>query len=118
MPGCIVWFSNGCAVGCDTCDGNSRGPIPHCGYNDDKCPAKSPPTGTGQNKVGPGVACKGPQKSVAKPTICDKKYRTININATCGGPTDWYYYSPWRAPGATTPRHAMSRLARHPRCRL
>ena len=25
---------------------------------------------------------------------------TININATCGGEDDWYYYSPWRAPGA------------------
>ena len=65
-----------------------------------QCPASHPATGTGQNKVGPGVACKGPQKSVAKPTICAKEHRTININATCGGPTDWYYYSPWRAPGA------------------
>merc|ERR1719382_2029097 len=23
------WFSNGCAIGCDACDGNSRGPIPN-----------------------------------------------------------------------------------------
>merc|ERR1712048_565830 len=22
------WFSNGCAIGCESCDGNSRGPIP------------------------------------------------------------------------------------------
>jgi hypothetical protein len=46
------------------------------------------------------VACKGPQKSTAKPTICAREHRTININATCGGDDDWYYYSPWRAPGA------------------
>jgi len=42
----------------------------------------------------------GPQKSVATPTICDSKHRTINIDAPCGGPDDWYYFSPWRAPGA------------------
>ena len=23
------WFSNGCAIGCDSCDGSTRGPIPH-----------------------------------------------------------------------------------------
>ena len=22
------WFSNGCAIGCDSCDGSTRGPIP------------------------------------------------------------------------------------------
>jgi len=95
------WFSNGCAVGCDTCDGSSRGPIPRCGYDPKKpCPPQKNPTGTGQNKVGPGVACHGPQKSKAKPTICSAEHRTININATCGGEDDWYYFSPWRAPGA------------------
>ena len=30
----------------------------------------------------------------------DPKLRTVNINAECGGTDDWYYYSPWRAPGA------------------
>merc|ERR1712166_1395789 len=95
------YFSNGCAVGCDTCDGSSRGPIPRCGYEPSKpCKPQKNATGTGQNKVGPGVACKGPQKSKAVPTICKKEHRTININATCGGEDDWYFYSPWRAPGA------------------
>jgi len=96
------WFSNGCAVGCDTCDGSSRGPIPRCkSYAPGApCPVQPNPTGTGQNQVGPGVACKGPQKSTAKPTICAKEHRTINIGAECGGDQDWYYYSPWRAPGA------------------
>ena len=35
-----------------------------------------------------------------KATICDPKLRTYNTNATCGGPDDYYYYSPWRAPGS------------------
>lgn len=32
-------------------------------------------------------------------TICDPNIRTINTNAECGGPDDFYYYAPWRAPG-------------------
>ena len=37
------------AVGCDTCDGNSRGPIPRCGYEPSKpCPPQKNPTGTGR----------------------------------------------------------------------
>jgi len=35
-----------------------------------------------------------------KATICEPKLRTYNINATCGGDEDYYYYSPWRAPGS------------------
>jgi hypothetical protein len=46
------------------------------------------------------VACKGEQKSTAKPTICDPALRTVNTAAECGADNDWYYYSPWRAPGA------------------
>jgi hypothetical protein len=33
-------------------------------------------------------------------TICSRHLRTLNVNASCGAPDDWYYYSPWRAPGA------------------
>ena len=33
------------------------------------------------------------------PTICDPRLRTINTQAECGSPEDFYYYSPWRAPG-------------------
>ena len=40
-----------------------------------------------------------PQKR-ARATICDPRLRTININAPCGSLTDYYYYSPWRAPGS------------------
>merc|ERR1719482_1252751 len=35
------WFSNGCAIGCDACDGSTRGPVPvmQCveGQSPDSC---------------------------------------------------------------------------------
>lgn len=85
------WFSNGCTIGCDKCDGVTRGPIPN-----NPCPPHTKP--------GDGVQCRkkmpsqGCEAQVA--TNCDPKTRTVNTNATCGGPEDWYYYSPWRAPGS------------------
>lgn len=33
-------------------------------------------------------------------TICDPKLRTVNTGAVCGADDDYYYYSPWRAPGS------------------
>ena len=32
-------------------------------------------------------------------TMCDPKHRTVNTQAKCGSPDDFFYYSPWRAPG-------------------
>jgi lytic starch monooxygenase len=32
-------------------------------------------------------------------TMCDPKQRTVNTQAKCGSPDDFFYYSPWRAPG-------------------
>jgi hypothetical protein len=34
-----------------------------------------------------------------KPTICDPKLRSLNIDAECGSAEDFWYYSPWRSPG-------------------
>ena len=31
-----------------------------------------------------------------KPTMCDPKLRTINTNAVCGAPDDFWHYTPWR----------------------
>lgn len=91
------WFSNGCAVGCPACDGTSRGPIPGPGDG----PATAPPTGIGRNKVGPnGVVCAASESTGAQPTMCDAEQRTVNVHAECGSDEDWYFYSPWRAPGA------------------
>jgi hypothetical protein len=97
------WFSNGCSIGCPTCDGVTRGPIydpimvkvngaggcaamrPHlkdhtAAYN---CTRKMDTCGLGHNA-----------------SICDPALRTFNRNATCKGPDDWYQYAPWRAPGS------------------
>eukprot|EP00041_Stephanoeca_diplocostata_P012273 m.205821 g.205821 ORF g.205821 m.205821 type:complete len:362 (+) comp18884_c0_seq1:159-1244(+) len=76
------WFSNGCAIGCPSCDGSSRGPIPN---------SKDP---FWKRKFN---VCNN-TRTVA--TICDPALRTVNTQAECGADDDWYYYSPWRAPGS------------------
>ena len=75
------WFSNGCAIGCASCDGKSRGPIPSSG--DPRWRRKFDLCG-----------------AAARATVCDPRLRTVNTGAACGSEEDWYYYSPWRAPGA------------------
>jgi len=75
------WFSNGCSIGCDVCDGSSRGPIPNS------------PDPKWKRKFN---TC---NNSVVKATVCDPKYRTVNTGVECGAADDWYYYSPWRSPG-------------------
>lgn len=65
------WFSQGCTIGCKSCDGNgSRIP------NFDHCP----------------------DISIA-PTINEPKYRTVNQAAPAGSHQDFTKYHPWRAPG-------------------
>ena len=32
--------------------------------------------------------------------MCDPAVRSVNTGAACGAEDDWYFYSPWRAPGA------------------
>ena len=59
-----------------------------------------PPTGIGRNQVGPnGVVCAANESTGIKPTMCDPSLRTVNVDAECGSTEDWYFYSPWRAPG-------------------
>ena len=74
------WFSNGCSIGCPECDGTTRGPIPNI-----------PEFAKKMDVCGKGY----------KATICDSKYRTVNTGAKCGADNDFYYYSPWRAPGSS-----------------
>jgi len=74
------WFSNGCSIGCPECDGKTRGPIPNepqFAHKMDVC---------GLNFTA---------------TVCDPKLRTVNTGAKCGAEDDFYYYSPWRAPGSS-----------------
>ena len=51
--------------------------------------------GFDRNKMRPGFI-KYPDR---KATICDPKLRSINVDAECGGPDDFWYFAPWRAPG-------------------
>ena len=100
--GACTGFSNGCALGCKYCDGFSRGPIPWGSFQKD-------PFWNRKFNLCPVGAANSTQVA-GKPTatICDPHLRTINTHRAgdpngpnrCGGPKDWYYYSPWRAPGA------------------
>jgi len=92
------WFSNGCAIGCDACDGNTRGPIPsfECveGQSTNNC-SMTPKKGA-TIPFGPKAPiCAKPQNA----SICDEAQRTVNTGAECGGADDYFYYSPWRRPG-------------------
>lgn len=42
------------------------------------------------------AACHHP----AKATLCDKRLRTLNVDAECGAADDYFYYNPWRYPGS------------------
>jgi len=93
------WFSNGCAIGCDECDGSTRGPIPRfqClpGQNEKWC-AVQPVPGF-KPEFGPKApVCATPLNA----TVCDPRLRTVNTGAECGAPDDFFYYSPWRRPGS------------------
>jgi len=64
------WYSHGCTIFCDECDGvTARGK--------NTCPGKT-----------------------VKATICDPALRTVNRFAECGSRDDHYYFNPWRAPGS------------------
>ena len=111
------WFSNGCTVGCDTCDGTNN----HVGHGMQRFLYKGMSAATlraknitlpdpwnpqpGEMVLDPATTkeleikanCAAPH---SKPTVCDPRLRTANAQAACGGPEDVYYWSPWRSPGA------------------
>jgi len=112
------WFSNGCTVGCDACDGTTN----HVGHGSQQFLYKgmnqsaviankitipdpfNPPAGDMvlDPKSKPALLIKpGCDKpNGAKATICASSLRTANTQAKCGSDDDFYYYSPWRAPGS------------------
>ena len=133
------WFSNGCNIGCDSCDGTYPSP----GHDDEsyskflfKSRTKaqlmkenmttherqqvvaglwSPEPGDmtidpSLKPVPPGIMPKPGEPNpkpvirsncgkLVKPSLCDKRLRTLNTQAECGTPEDIYQLSPWRAPG-------------------
>eukprot|EP00038_Savillea_parva_P008737 m.178828 g.178828 ORF g.178828 m.178828 type:complete len:366 (+) comp14632_c0_seq1:29-1126(+) len=74
-----LWFSEGCSIGCATCDGQ-RHPngslFPSNPNRVDRC--------------GSGM----------KPTNNDPYYRTFNRDVPAMSSEDWTQHNPWRAPGA------------------
>eukprot|EP00656_Telonema_subtile_P001283 TRINITY_DN10590_c0_g4_i1.p1 TRINITY_DN10590_c0_g4~~TRINITY_DN10590_c0_g4_i1.p1 ORF type:complete len:434 (+),score=70.86 TRINITY_DN10590_c0_g4_i1:45-1346(+) len=112
------WFSNGCTVGCDECDGT----VNHVGHGQQQFLYKgmdqatvitdkvfipdpfNPPVGDmlldpkslSGLSIKPGCDKPNGQKA----TICNSSLRTANTQAECGSPEDYYFYSPWRAPGS------------------
>ena len=83
------WFSAGCAIGCKTCDGRTRGPNPAvpCGNvprNSSVCARKAPVCADG-----------------IKQPLLPKEARTVNTDAEDGAANDYYQFSPWRAPGSS-----------------
>ena len=115
---------NGCTIGCSQCDGVTRGPIPDMTQHPCVDQGNS---GPGPSTVKPGTPCaKQPALDPAghpgcgkafKATNCDPRTRSVNRGATCGAPDDYYYYSPWRAPGEAPVFDAWSvlRLTAPPR---
>jgi len=112
------WFSNGCTVGCDKCDG-THNHVGHGGQqflyrgmNQSEVRAQqvvipdpfTPPPGVmvldpsskPMLNIRPG--CDRPNGQQA--TICASSLRTVNTQAECGSEEDFYFYSPWRRPGA------------------
>lgn len=66
------WFSNGCSIGCDKCDGgNSSGTNPNT-----------------RDRCGSGA------KATLNPDL-----RTYNKHTVPGSAEDVYKFNPWRAPG-------------------
>lgn len=102
------WFNNGCDIGCDQCDGQTGQRVPFSPkytYNG----TGSPPSWSGEGLVvDPNFLSRFNRSAIRpaylkfpdrKPTICDPKLRTLNIDADCGSPEDFWYYAPWRYPG-------------------
>jgi len=111
------WFSNGCTVGCERCDGTHN----HYGHGDQTFLWRgmsratlqarnltvpnpwNPPRGemllnrTTAHTLHIAPNCETPSEP---PTLCDPSLRTSNSQSLCGGKDDIYYYSPWRRPGA------------------
>jgi hypothetical protein len=110
------WFNNGCDIGCDACDGVTGQKIPCCtkkfhykGYNGSEHPGSGWNAFTSENIVPDADYVASFNRSAMRPstlkfperkaTICEKSLRTVNTNAECGAPDDFWYHHPWRYPG-------------------
>ena len=111
------WFSNGCTIGCDACDGTHN----HYGHGsqswlydnmtqseivkaglfikDPFTPAKGMMTLDPKTRSLFNISSNCEHRTT-NATVCAESLRTCNTQSECGGPDDYYYFSPWRAPGS------------------
>lgn len=103
------WFNNGCDIGSEKCDGVSGQNIPCC-TDKFKYVGKGSPPSWGSEGIVLDPNVKIDRQSMRpkftkypdrKATICDSRLRTLNVEAECGSPADFWYYAPWRYPGIT-----------------
>lgn len=129
------WFSNGCTVGCEACDGTTS----HVGHGEQRFLYKGmDPKELARRKVTipnpftpkPGEMVLDPKSRAGiaitpgcsradgngqKATLCAPSLRSINTQAECGSRDDFYFYSPWRHPGSAPMIDACgSAGGRHP----
>mmetsp|Transcript_20430 Transcript_20430/g.53178 ORF Transcript_20430/g.53178 Transcript_20430/m.53178 type:complete len:419 (-) Transcript_20430:197-1453(-) len=106
------WFNNGCDIGCDKCDGQTGQKIPCCSKKFNFVPTAnltSPmPWGADGLVVDKAFVASFNRDAErpstmthpeVKPTVCDPRLRTLNTQAECGSPEDFWYNAPWRYPG-------------------
>jgi len=103
------WFNNGCDIGCDRCDGVTGQKIPCCADRFSFNGTGDPPSWGGEGLVVDAAYVAKFNRSALRPkfvryperkaTVCDPRLRTLNVEAECGSPADFWYYAPWRSPG-------------------
>ena len=95
-------------IGCDSCDGtqslfgHSSQRFLYRRKNETGANPWNPPPGDmvlDPSTMGGVRAAPNCAHPSSKPTMCDPRLRTLNTQAACGSPEDFYFWSPWRAPG-------------------
>lgn len=105
------WFNNGCDIGSDRCDGVTGQKVPCCSVKFFyKGNGSSPPSWGGEGVVVDPKFVASFERNLVRPkfikypdrnaTLCDPRLRTLNTAAECGSPEDFWYFAPWRYPGA------------------
>ena len=110
-PACF-YVNNGGDISCDECDGQTgqvvhprfvhtgQGEIPSWsgeGLSPDPKQGSAVAPGARPDKSTRLSICKTPKRNA---TICDRKLRTMNIDAPCGSPEDATSFAPGRYPGS------------------
>jgi hypothetical protein len=103
------WFSNGCDIGSDYCDGDTGQKIPCCSTKFLYTGNGTVPSWGHEGIVADPAFVASFNRSALRPqhtkypqrkaTVCDPRLRTLNTQAECGSPEDFWYFAPWRYPG-------------------